>query len=143
MLMSQAQNTFEWALALFGGGIGLRVGFLAIRSHIRTLRSHTWPAIPGIVQRGETLRPGSGGYIRSGSVQSRFGYAYTVDTRSHFGFFVVLAEDMLSADQLQKRLDGCSVTVRYDPQNPEISVLEDKKVAGCGVIQDPLWVNST
>jgi hypothetical protein len=84
---------------------------------------------------------GSTGSIRSAAAQSRFGYSYTVDGQSPFGFFIVVADDMSSAHELQKRLDGSSVIVRYDPAKPSISVLENKELGGRQIIQDPLWVD--
>jgi hypothetical protein len=142
MLILQAQNIFEFVLALFVGGLGVRVGFLEVRYFIRTRRSLHWPTVPGIVQKGEILFPGSPKYIRSASFQSRSNYAYIVGGRSHFGFFVVTAEDAQSAEQFQKQSDGCAVTVRYHPKDASISLLADKEVARRRIVQHPLWFDS-
>jgi hypothetical protein len=142
MFMSLAQNIFEFAFALIFGSVGLRVGFLEIRYFIRTRRSLRWPTVPGIVQKGEILFPGWPKYIRSASFQSRCSYVYMVDGRSHFGVFVVTAEDAQSAERFQKQSDGAAVTVRYHPKNLDISLLADKEVAGRRIVQDPLWFDS-
>jgi hypothetical protein len=84
MFMSLAQNIFEFAFALILGSLGLRVGFLEVRYFIRTRRSLHWPTVPGIVQKGEILSPGSPKYIRSASFQSKCSYVYTVALISDF-----------------------------------------------------------
>jgi len=69
------------------------------------------------------------------------GYKYVVSGCSHFGFAAVVAEDMYSAETLGSQVDGQTVTVKYDPKNPRISVLADREIGGRPVKQDPTWLD--
>jgi len=41
---------------------------------------------------------------------------------------------------MQKQMSGTGVTVRYDPENPDISILEDRQILGRRVTQSPHWL---
>ena len=129
-------------VAVIAGGYGLRAAFVAVRYFVRRRKAVHWPSVAGAAQRGDVLSPGSSRYLRLLSFRSMFGYAYQVNGRKYWGSFVVVAEDMQSAAELQKRIDGHAVTVRYNPKNPEISLVEDKEVEGRRVIQDPMYFDS-
>ena len=55
------------------------------------------------------------------------------------GFFVLGAEDEGAADSLQKQAEGLSVTVRYNPETPDVSLLVDDEVQGRKISQNPHW----
>jgi hypothetical protein len=46
-------------------------------------------------------------------------------------------EDALA---MQKEMSGMAVTVRYDPENPDVSILEDREICGRRITQNPHWV---
>jgi len=48
---------------------------------------------------------------------------------------------MYSAETLGSQVDGQTVTVKYDPKNPRISVLADREIGGRPVKQDPTWLD--
>jgi len=61
----------------------------------------------------------------------------------HIGFFaiarnigVALGED----SDMQEKLSGRSLTVRYDPQHPHRSFVVDREILGKEVQQDPDWL---
>jgi hypothetical protein len=41
---------------------------------------------------------------------------------------------------MQKQMGGTGVTVRYDPENPDISILEDRQISGRRLTQNPHWL---
>jgi hypothetical protein len=130
------------AFAPVVGSYGLRFVFVAIRFFVRTRRAPHWPSIPGKIERADVLPPGSSPYLRLLSFRSMFSYAYMVNGSKYWGSFVVVAEDLQSATELQQRVDGCAVMVRYDPKNPRISLLGDKEIVGRQIIQDPMYFDS-
>jgi len=73
--------------------------------------------------------------------RSLLGYAFKVNDEPYWGLFVLAAEDMEVAEKLQKQADGKRVTVKYDPENPEISLLVDKELLGRRVVQNPPWLD--
>jgi hypothetical protein len=46
-------------------------------------------------------------------------------------------EDALA---MQKQMTGTGVTVRYDPGNPDVSILEDRRILGRRLTQNPHWL---
>jgi hypothetical protein len=46
------------------------------------------------------------------------------------GFFAVEADREGDALPMQKQMTGTGVTVRYDPENPDVSILEDRRILG-------------
>jgi hypothetical protein len=68
------------------------------------------------------------------------GYSYEVNGKPYWGLFVLPVEDMEAAEKLQKLAVGKSVTVRYDPKSPEISLFEERELLGRRVEQNPTWL---
>lgn len=109
---------------------------LEIRHYLRKLRSSDWPTVPGTVQKsGEILD--SPVYFGARLPRILFGYRYSVSGQTFFGYFVLIVEDKNSASRLEALADGHSVTVRYNPRNPEISVLADRELLTRRVSQYP------
>jgi len=73
--------------------------------------------------------------------RSLLGYAYKVNGRPYWGLFALVAEDRETAEKLQKQAEGSPVTVRYNPKNPEVSILGDRELLGRRVVQDPMWLD--
>ena len=62
-------------------------------------------------------------------------YAYLVDGAVHSGWFALLARSQAEAEELNKRLQGLTLRVRYDPGKPADSVLEELRLFGIKVVQ--------
>jgi hypothetical protein len=75
--------------------------------------------------------------------RSVFGYVYSVNGSRYVGLFVIVVGSEEKASELQRRLDGVRVTVRYDPSHPETSIVQGLpgEFAGLVANQDPMWVN--
>jgi len=41
---------------------------------------------------------------------------------------------------MQEEMRGMGVTVRYDPENPDISILEDRRILERRITQNPHWL---
>ena len=94
------------------------------------------------VQRGQIGRGGPSKYAAL-VYRSVFGYVYSVDGSRYVGLFVIVFGSEEKASELQRRLDGVRVTVRYDPSHPETSIVQGLpgEFAGLVANQDPMWVN--
>jgi hypothetical protein len=110
------------------------------RHYLALRRSRNWPLVHGSIQKGETLQPNSGKYMQL-PWRIVLGYKYVVNGCPHFGFAAVAAEDMYAAEKLGKQADGRVVSVKYDPENPGISVLVEREIDGRPVKQDPMWLD--
>jgi hypothetical protein len=102
-------------------------------------RSRSWPLAYGTVQKGEILHSGPVKYLQL-PFRSLLGYSYEVNGKRFWGLFVLPVEDIEAAEKLQKQAVGKSVTVRYDPKSPEISLLEERELLGRRVEQNPTWL---
>lgn len=111
-----------------------------VRHQLKVFRSESWPRVYGTVQRGEVLHSGHVKYLRL-PVRSLLGYSYKVDSRPYWGLFVLPAEDMDVAENLQKQAEGKTMTVKYDPRNPQNSLLEERDLCGHRVTQNPTWLS--
>jgi hypothetical protein len=112
-----------------------------VRHQLRMWRSQGWPTVHGTVQKGEVLHSG-GGRASFLPFRSLLGYAFTVNGRPYWGLFVLAAEDMQTAEKLQKQTEGMAVSVQYDPKKPEISFLVERELLGRRIVQDPTWIDS-
>jgi len=112
----------------------------AIRYHAKLFRSRAWPVVPGTVQKGEILHSGATKILYV-PFRSLHGYAYKVDGRSYWGLFALIAEDRETAEKLQQQAEGRTVSVRYNPKTPEVSILADREFLGRRVVQDPMYLD--
>ena len=69
-----------------------------------------------------------------------FGYAFPANGIRYAGFFGLEAIDEEMADALQKDLPGSQVSVRYNPNNPDESIVEDDYVRGRKLTQNRHWL---
>jgi len=127
------------ALALIGSMIYARA-----RNYKYSLleqRSQQWPIVEAIVQKGESRFRGPFLAVSAGKLpKSLFGYSYSVAGLRHFGFFAVYRENGISALELQERLAGRNVSVRYDPDNPKRSFVVEREILGKPIYQNPDWI---
>jgi hypothetical protein len=72
--------------------------------------------------------------------RSVLGYAFRANESRYAGFFALEAEDEETAQLLQKKANGTRVKVRYNPENPDVSLLEDERIFGRKMTQNPHWL---
>jgi hypothetical protein len=138
---ARSNSLLEAVIAAVFGTLAVWRIIPEIRHQFRMWRSQSWPVVHGTVQKGEVLHSG-GGRASFLPFRSLLGYAFSVDGRSYWGVFVLAAEDMQTAEKLQKQAEGIAATVQYDPKNPEISFLVDRELLGRRIVQDPRWLDS-
>ena len=56
------------------------------------------------------------------------------------GFFAVEADREEDARAMQKQMTGTGITVRYDPEIPDVSIWEDRRILGRRLTQNPHWL---
>ena len=117
---------------------GLVLAAQSIRLASRRAQSRNWPLVTGTMQRAFVL-PGWG-YWSSSKYRSIFGYAFPANRSRYAGFVALEAKNEEDADVLQKQLPGTSVMVRYNPNNPDISILEEERIVGRMLTQNPHWL---
>jgi len=68
---------------------------------------------------------------------------YSVNASTYTGLFVIVVGSEEKASELQHRLDGVLVRVRYSLSHPETSIIQGlpTEFAGHVANQDPMWVN--
>ena len=107
-------------------------------------QSAKWPVTRATIEKGEAKFNGAFLSLFAGRVpKSLFGYSYEVEGIRYIGFFaiarnigVALGED----SDIQEKLTGKSLIVRYDPQHPRRSFVVDREVLGKEVQQGPDWL---
>jgi hypothetical protein len=80
------------------------------------------------------------GFWAPNQYRSVFGYAFKARESRFAGFFTLGAEDEESAHMLQKKAVGATVTVRYNPENPDGSLIEEERISGRQITQNPHWL---
>ena len=96
-----------------------------------------WASATGIVQQSH-VRSGYG-FAANGHL-SVFGYAFPANGSRYAGFFGLEAVNEEMAETLQKEVPGTQVSVRYNPDNPDESVVEDEYIRGRKLTQNPHWL---
>jgi len=109
-----------------------------LRFALRRSLSRSWPTATGKVQPCQ-VEKGMGVWAPY-RYRSVFGYAFPANGSRYAGFFALATEDEATAEKLQKAVPGTTVTVRYSPRNPDVALLEDERIFGLGVIQNPHWL---
>lgn len=121
--------------------------FLGVRDfryyHLKRY-SESWPTTQAVIQKCEAKSSGPFLSLWAGKVpKSLFGYSYQVEGIAYIGFFAVLRDQggaFGAAWDLQEKLAGNSLTVRYDPTRPQRSFVVDSEVLGKEVHQGPEWL---
>ena len=114
------------------------VGVQGIRLKLRRLESRSWPTTCGIVQPYK-IEKGQG-FWAPRTYLSVFAYAFSANESRYTGFFALEAEHEEAARRLQKEVAGTKLTVSYNPRNPDISLLDDVRIFGQRVTQNPHWL---
>jgi len=111
----------------------------SLRLAWRRGRSRSWPIAAGTVQPAG-VKPGWG-FWAPAQYRSIFAYAFRANgSRSYVGCFAVEADRESDALAMQKEMAGTGVTVRYSPENPDTSILEDRRICGRRITQNPHWL---
>ena len=122
----------------------LILGVRNYRYHYVKRRSEAWPVTQAITQKCEAKSTGPFFSLLTGKIpKSLFGYSYNVQGISYIGFFAVARDTYGSlgeAQEIQRKLDGKSLAVRYDPEHPQRSFVVDREVLGRDVHQGPEWL---
>ena len=122
----------------------LILGVRNYRYHYIKRHSETWPVTQAIIQKCQAKAIGPFFSLWMQKIpKSLFGYSYNVQGISYIGFFAVARDTYGSlgeAQEIQERLDGKSLAVRYDPVHPQKSFVVDREVLGRDVHQGPEWL---
>ena len=112
----------------------------SIRDFFRKRNNASWPSIEATVQRGQV---GTGPTSAVLVYRSLFGYVYSVDSKQYVGMFLFLLRSEEKARELQRKLNGARIQIRYNPKSPETSVVQSlpPEFADLVVNQDPQWIN--
>ena len=112
----------------------------SIRDFFRKRNNASWPSIEATVQRGQV---GTGPTSAVLLYRSLFGYVYSVDSKQYVGMFLFLLRSEEKARELQRKLNGARIQIRYNPKCPETSVVQSlpPEFADLVVNQDPQWIN--
>jgi uncharacterized protein DUF3592 len=129
---------FSWILA----AIVLFSVAGSVRYFFRKWSSANWPITDATVQKGQIGRGGPSKYAVL-VYRSVFGYVYSVNGTRYAGLFVIIVGSEEKASELQRRLDGVRVRVRYNVSHPETSIMQSLpgEFASFVANQDPMWVN--
>lgn len=127
-------------IGVVGAAIGLWFIVPEVRFALRTLRSANWPVVEGLLQKGEVIERGATKFLQL-PCRSLLGYRYSVNGNSYWGIFVVPAEDTQTGEKLQRQAEGKPVRIKYDPNNPSISIVLDKELLGRPIKQYPYWLD--
>jgi hypothetical protein len=122
----------------------LLVGIQRLRLEFRKWKSRDWPSATASIQR-YAVEAGNAGLSHFPSqyqYRSVFGYVFNASRPRCVGFFVLEAEDEDDATNLQKQAEGLTLTVRYNPENPDVSLVTDESLLGRKIIQNPHWLPS-
>ena len=125
----------------------LILGIRNYRYYYIKRHSETWPVTQAAIQKCEAKSTGPFFSLWARKIpKSLLGYSYHVQGISYIGFFAVARDTYGSlgeAREIQEKLDGKSLTVRYDPARPQRSFVVDREVLGREVHQGPEWLPSS
>ena len=111
----------------------------SLRLQFRKRQSRSWPSASGTVQRYAVEK----GYDfwAPDTYRSILSYTFSANGSPRYaGLFAVRVEDEDTAKLLQKQAEGANVTVRYNPKNPDISLLEEEQILGHRITQNAHWL---
>ena len=112
--------------------------FQNLRLRFRRDQSLKWPETIGTVQPFQVKK--GYGFWAPNCYRSILGYAYKANESRYASFFVLQAPDKEAAELLQKKAEGAKVTVRYNPANPDVSLVRDELLFGLKIDQNPHWL---
>ncbi len=117
------------------GGACLLLGLVELVGSLqnRSVRSHEWPRVPGVVLAAEVREDVSqDGIAASVSWSPRIRYEYAVAgvgyTSDQISLAAAPTTEKLAQATVARYPPGCAVTVRYCPERPGWAVLEAQPV---------------
>ena len=116
------------------GAVALVCGF-QIRFYLRRFLSKRWPMASAIIRKGFI------GVVSRGAGAGFYEYAFAVREGQYLGKFIII-DSWEHAEQLQKKLEGLPISIRYCPTNPAVSLLVnlyDSRFDGRSATQNPYW----
>jgi hypothetical protein len=107
---------------LIGIVVGAFIAFMGVSEIITGLRSYSWSAIQGTISQSTYVSDtdNEGNYRRAGMVH----FTYAVGGRRYEGTRVTPSRPPYNERVVPKYPVGTRVTVHYDPEAPELSLLE-------------------
>ena len=129
----------ETIFLVIGGAAAIYYGALWVRDFYKTRNNAAWPSVDATVQRGQG-GPGDNNRL---AYRSIFGYVFTVGSNQYVGTFVLVQHSEQRADELQRKLDGVRIRIRYNSESPETSLVESLpgELASFEVKQGSDWVD--
>jgi hypothetical protein len=114
------------------------------RHYCLKCQSVAWPVTQATIEKGEANFNGPFLSLLTGRVpKSLFGYSYKVEGVRYIGFFAIARNIGVALGEgwdMEQKLNGKSLTVRYDPRHPQRSFVVDREVLGKEVQQGPDWL---
>lgn len=105
-------------------------------------RSKRWPSATATIQKGEVSKvSGPKGSFAFGSF---LGYVFALNGARYSGLFALVGNEKHGQD-LQIKLAGESILVRYMPNNPNVSFLvdiHDSRFDGLTATQNHQWLDN-
>jgi hypothetical protein len=139
---SRDPGIFEWVWLAATWCVLLFYIFIQIRYYWRRIEGRKWPRVEACIQDG-TVGDVSLGRGAS-NVGAFFDYNFELDGIRHFGSFVILCGTRERAEEIVPKLKHLNLPVRYDPKDPDTSLLVDYydlRFGGEVAIQNPECMN--
>jgi hypothetical protein len=130
-----ASHIFDLLLS----AVTLLMALTFIRFWIRKWESRNWPIVAGVIEKEEVNYNDRSAY-RPSMYRLLFGYSYIVDGVRFAGLFILMVGSEAIATDFQHKLNATSVSVRYNPKQPETSFMVEKELLGKKVYQSPIWL---
>jgi hypothetical protein len=130
----------EWVFLLLLLSVLAWVCVKQLRYSLMLFSSRRWPAIDATVCMGSVGRVS--GLKGSYAFGSFFGYGFEIQGIRYVGSFVLIGNEE-HAQALQKNLAGLVMKVRYNPTDPNVSVIVDpydSRFEGLAGRQNPDWL---
>jgi hypothetical protein len=127
----------NFALAFYGAMLIIMLvalGYQA-RFYLRSFSSRHWPTTTATIKRGFIGSVGRGGHA------GFYEYVFAVAGAQHSGRFLIV-DNIEHAKNLQDKLDGLPISIKYRPTNPQVSLLADlydARFDGPAASQNPFW----
>ena len=103
--------------------------------------SRRWPSATATIQKGEVSKvSGAKGSVAFGCF---FGYVFALNGTTHAGLFALIGNEE-HGQNLQNKLAGKDILVRYNPSDPNVSFLADiydLRFEGLKATQNPQWLD--
>jgi hypothetical protein len=101
-------------------------------------QSGDWPTALGTIKPSQVLR--ATGFLAPDAYRCVLGYAFRANDSRYAGFFVIWAQDEENAQRLQKAAAEMKIRIRFNPQNPDVSLVDDERLMGREITQNPHWL---